>query len=260
MWLPEKISRRIGTRAMQKDLVGMSEAQVYVLEDMVLKIGPWEEEAQMETTMLAWLEGKLPVPRVLEQEQVGKTRYLLMERLPGKMACDPAFLQTPNQLVDLLAQGLRMLQQVDVRDCPVDQRLNKKLLRARARVAQGLVDLGNVEPETFGEGGFSSPAHLLTWLEAHRPEEQPVLSHGDYCLPNVFFQDGGVSGFLDLGRCGIADPYQDIALCYRSLRDNFNGSHGYLDASFDPAVLFEALELEPDWEKIRYYILLDELF
>ena len=27
-----------------------------------------------------------------------------------------------------------------------------------------------------------------------------------------------------------------------------------------PELLFEALEIEPDWERIRYYILLDELF
>ena len=64
-----------------------------------------------------------------------------------------------------------------------------------------------------------------------------------------------------LGDTGIGDKWRDIALCYRSLKHNFDGSYGgkvYPD--FDPDMLFEALEIEPDWEKLRYYILLDELF
>ena len=43
------------------------------------------------------------------------------------------------------------------------------------------VDLENVDPETFGAGGFESPKHLLEWLENNRPTFEPVFSHGDYC-------------------------------------------------------------------------------
>lgn len=97
------------------------------------------------------------------------------------------------------------------------------------------------------------------------PEEDPVFSHGDYCLPNLFLKEGKVSGYMDLGRSGIADRYQDIALCYRSLKHNYSGRYGgkvytQLNPDFRPESLFEELGIEPDWEKIRYYILLDELF
>lgn len=64
-----------------------------------------------------------------------------------------------------------------------------------------------------------------------------------------------------MGRSGIADKYQDIALCYRSLKNNLAGRYGgraYKD--FDAGMLFRALDIAPDWDKIRYYILLDELF
>ena len=88
----------------------------------------------------------------------------------------------------------------------------------------------------------------------------PALSHGDFCLPNVFFNDGAVSGYLDLGFCAVADRYQDIALCYRSLSHNADGSYGPVYPNVRPEKLFDALQVKPDWEKIRYYILLDELF
>ena len=59
----------------------------------------------------------------------------------------------------------------------------------------------------------------------------------------------------------IGDKWKDIALCHRSLKHNFDGTFGgkvYPD--FNPDSLFDALGIEPDWEKIRYWILLDELF
>ena len=88
-----------------------------------------------------------------------------------------------------------------------------------------------------------------------------MLSHGDFCLPNLFIGNGKITGFFDLGRSGIADAYQDIALCYCSLHHNLNGRYGgKLNPNADAAILFDALGIRPDWEKIRYYILLDELF
>ena len=102
---------------------------------------------------------------------------------------------------------------------------------------------------------------MLEWLENNRPSFEPVFSHGDYCLPNVFLKDDKVNGFIDLDRAGVGDKWNDIALCYRSLKHNFDGTYGgkvYKD--FNPDMLFEVLGIEPDWEKIRYYTLLDELF
>ena len=95
----------------------------------------------------------------------------------------------------------------------------------------------------------------------NKPDEEPVFSHGDFCLPNIFFDKNGLSGLIDLGRAGIADRWCDIALCYRSLKDNYSGRYsGQIQTDFKEAHFFDALELRPDWDKIRYYILLDELF
>lgn len=124
-----------------------------------------------------------------------------------------------------------------------------------------LVDLDNVEPTTFGKDGFKNPAELLGWLYDHMPEEEPVLSHGDYCLPNLFGIHDQMTGYIDLGRTGIADKWCDIAICYRSLSHNFSGRyHGASYSGYDETGLFRELGIEPDWEKLHYYILLDELF
>ena len=161
----------------------------------------------------------------------------------------------------LLAEAMRMLWRVDISDCPRSRDPDAELREAEYRVEHHLVDVDRVEPATFGPGSFRDPEELLKWLEDNRPGYEPVLSHGDLCLPNIFLEEGRISGFIDLGDTGIGDKWRDIALCYRSLKHNFDGTYGgkaYPD--FDPELLFAALEIEPDREKLRYYILLDELF
>ncbi len=71
----------------------------------------------------------------------------------------------------------------------------------------------------------------------------------------------GISGLIDLGDWGTADRWRDISLCYKSLINNFNGVFGgRAYPGLDPDRLFYHLGIEPDREKLRYYLLLDELF
>lgn len=257
MTLPSAIEDLTRGLSYTTDTIGMSGARILLYPDRVLKIQHQSVESDREIAAMGWLAGKLPVPDILYTETVDDTSYLLMSRLPGVMSCDQSVMADPKQAVSILARGIQTLWQVDVSGCLAPHILEDKLRWAEYAVAHGLCDMENAEPDTYGPDGFSSPAELLTWLQEHRPQETPVFSHGDYCLPNVFVQGGRVSGFLDLGRSGISDPYQDIALCYRSLLHNYEEQP---HPDFRPDLLFEALDLEPDWEKIRYYILLDELF
>lgn len=185
-----------------------------------------------------------------------------MTRLEGEYACAPYWLENPNKLVIALAKALKMLWEIPIHKVPFDARLAQKLQAAEYNVTNDLCDMLDAEEGTYGEEGFSYPTELLACLKAHQPEEDLVFSHGDFCLPNIFLDQGEISGFIDLGRGGVADRYQDIALCYRSLMHNFDGRYngGIPYSNFDPNSLFEALNITPDWEKIHYYILLDELF
>lgn len=259
--VPSKIKSLIGDKPFTVDDIGMSGNQVLIFEDMVLKIEGSSSAMQKQVEMMQWLEGKVPVPQVLAYEVEKEKSYLLMSRMNGKMSCDTYYLEHPQILLEALACGLKMLWNVDIKDCPCVRDLDVMLEEARVRVESHLVDMEDAEPETFGEGGFENPEHLLAWLETHRPSLEPVLSHGDFCLPNVFLENGQIAGFIDLGKTGVGDKWNDIALCYRSLKHNFDGTYGgKVYEGFKPEMLFDKLGLEPDWEKINYYLLLDELF
>lgn len=260
MKLPEAIRERLEGKAFQADELGMSRAAVRLYPHQVLKVQPNTEEAENEAAMLRWLAGKVPVPRVLAYAIEDGSSYLLMERCAGHMACDNAYLSDPALLCKLLASSLKTLWAVDIRDCPADWRLDHKLAVAEYNVKHGLVDVDNVEPETFWPNGFRDPAHLLEWLKTHRPAEEPALSHGDFCLPNLFGAGDRVTGFIDLGRTGVADRWCDIALCCRDLRHDFMEAYGGKPCPDYEDMLFRELGITPDREKIRYYILLDELF
>lgn len=160
---------------------------------------------------------------MLDKKEVENEKsYLLMSKVSGVMSCDTYYLDHPQILLDALATGLKMLWQVDVSDCPVIRDVDIVLEEARLQIVNGLVD---------------------------------------FCLPNVFLEDAQIRGFIDLGRTGVGDKWNDIALCYRSLKHNFDGTYGgKVYDEFNPDVLFEKLDIKPDWEKINWYLLLDELF
>ena len=259
--LPAGIAVHIQGKTGHADTVGMSGSRITVFDDCVLKTETVTPYTQTSVDAMVWLAERLPTPRVLHHEIQDGVSYLLMQRIPGKMSCDPAYLEDSSTLVSALAEGMQLLWNTDTTGCPRVRTLDHLLAEAEYRVDHDVVDMDHVEPETFGEGGFESPRHLLQWLRENRIEEEPALTHGDYCLPNVFLLNGKFSGFVDVADSGIGEKWRDISLCYRSLRDNMRGAYGgraYPD--FNPDILFDALDITPDWEKIRYHLLLDELF
>ena len=157
----------------------------------------------------------------------------------------------PNEnIVRLLAAGLRMVHAVSIEECPFDMTLDGVIEEARHNVVNGLVNEADFDDKRLGR----SAAEVFEELLSKRPaNEDLVFTHGDYCLPNVIVDEEKVTGFVDWGSAGVSDRYKDIALVVRSLKRNTRED---LATSF-----FEAYGISrPDAEKVEFYQLLDEFW
>jgi len=261
MNIPEKVRQHLGSRTGTENNVGMSGSSVIIYDDCVLKAEKQTPETDSAVQMLRWLQGRLPVPRLIAQENANGISWLLMSKAEGVMSCSSHYMNRPLELMALLANGMKLLWSVDTTGCPKIRSLDDMLKEAAFRVENGLVDMDNVDPDTFGPNGFRDSKALLDWLVTNKPAEDWALTHGDYCLPNLFLKDGAVSCFIDLGDTALSDRWRDIALCWRSMNSNFAGAYGGpVYDNPEPERLFRELGIQPDWDKIRWHILLDELF
>ena len=261
MNIPNKLQQYIEKKSYICDHIGMSGAGVYIFENMVLKVQKIDTESETEFKMLMWLNGKIPVPNVIEHICKNGYSYLLTNKCTGRMACDPVYMMQPKRQVEFLAEAMHDLWSIPISDCPCDFSLDKRLEMAKDNVLNNRVDIYDAEPNSFGPNGFQDPDALLYWLQENKPDEEIAICHGDFCLPNIILSEDNLTGVIDLGRAGVADPWIDIALCSRSLEHNYNGFYGGKHyEGYKNTMLFEALGIRPDWERIRYYILLDELF
>jgi aminoglycoside 3'-phosphotransferase-3 len=262
---PTDLSTRLSGYTCTKDRIGCSSAGVFRYERncnvLYLKIAEVSDEIRRERDLLLWMKGSVPVPDLLYYSEQYGYAFLLMTKAEGFMACDypdnaegeqDKVHEPITQTVKLLADALLMLQAVDIRDCPFENTLEDKLKAALYNIEHDLVDM-----DDFEDGNdFDSPMDLYRWLVENRPPEELCITHGDFCLPNIFIDGNVVTSFIDVGRGGIADKWQDIALCVRSLGYNLRHTEPqeYID------LLFTYLGIQPDEVKIHYYILLDELF
>ncbi|MBQ2050415.1 MAG: tRNA (guanosine(37)-N1)-methyltransferase TrmD [Spirochaetales bacterium] len=161
---------------MKAETIGLSGAKVIIFDSSVLKIEKVSSQSRREVQALIWLEGKLPVPKVIYHEEKNDMSYLLMSRLKGKMLCDPKILHNRNRLSKSAAAALKMLWNVDISDCP------------------------------FRDEG--------------KDIKDAVLSHGDFCLPNILADNSTITGYLDWGYCTVAPRQADIDTCIESLENN----------------------------------------
>ncbi len=259
--MPAAIAAVVGGAAGEENHIGMSSASVRMYPAHVLKMSPVSPAADREAEILTWLGSRdLPVPRVAARAQRDGVDWLLMTRIPGRMLCDPSVMNNPTLLLDCLAEALHLLWRTPVGDCPFDRSWHSELDAAEACIRAGRFNAESCEPETFGPGGFRDPMDLLEWLRKNAPEETRVLSHGDCCLPNLFTDGSRFSGMIDLGDFGTADPWRDLSYAWRSLKHNSDGFFGKTYPNIDPDDLFRAVGVPKDGERLRLYLLFDELF
>ncbi|MCF3933239.1 aminoglycoside 3'-phosphotransferase [Acuticoccus sp. M5D2P5] len=218
-----------------------------------------ERDLQCERDRLLWLEGRgIPCPHVLEWHE--DEACLVTAAVPGIPASDlPAeglFAAWPS-MVEMLAA----LHRLDPRACRFERRLEAMLTRARDVVARDAVN-----PDFLSDADrLLPPASLLARLEGAVPSLQAlevrdrVVCHGDATMANLMVDPETLrcTGFIDLGRLGVVDPYVDIALMLASAGETWT-SDAQADAAF--GALFRGLGIDhPDSDRAAFYLQLDPL-
>jgi aminoglycoside phosphotransferase len=234
-------------------LIGWSGVRVFHIPGCgYLKIASDHLDLRPERDRLVWLRGQLPVPELLYYAEPGAQQWMLMSEIPGLPSFHEALSDRAEQVVTLLAEGLRMIHSLDITGCPFDQRLDTLLETARLNMVQGRVQEDEFDPQRRGR----PVEELYGKLLAQRPaEESLVFAHGDYCLPNVLIDPERltVAGFVDWSGAGLSDPYYDLALGARSIVHNLGAQW--------VAPFFETYGIhEIDHARVEFYQLLDEFF
>ncbi|MDN4607685.1 APH(3') family aminoglycoside O-phosphotransferase [Sporosarcina highlanderae] len=254
--IPSSLAKLTNGFDWEQITIGHSEAMTFLLKgslaNQFLKVQPVHSVERLfdEKEKLDWLEGKLPVPRVLYYEKDEANEYLLMSELKGVIASDQSHRGNLSAMLESLGAGLKTIHSVRIDSCPFNQSLEVKIEEAKNRVGQGLVDEDDFDEVRRGRKAIE----LFEELVLKRPlDEELVFTHGDYCLPNVIIEKQKVSGFIDWGRAGIADKYQDLALAIRSITSNFG-------KEYVPFFLTGYGMTDLDETKVDFYQLLDEFY
>lgn len=279
MYLPKQIADFLSGAKITPAGGGMSAANVFRCECQkdgkqevyYLKTELWRESVANEHLLYRWLfeKRRLPIPEPLfcveeecplcEEKEATKTEhklqgnrygYLLIRKAKGENLCTPKYYADPKRLARLAAEGIKQLWQVDTTNCPVRVCLGNKLKIAEERLRRGgYRELNSEVPYTKD---FRNHAEVFDFLVKNQPKVTPVFTHGDYCLDNFFTDGEHVTALIDFGNGGVGDAYQDIALCVREFS---------IDCPGAVSEFYKSLGItEPDEEKLRYYMLLDEMF
>ena len=257
--LPASLTASLTGYRWARDKVGESGGAVYRLygkpgaPDLFLKHGRGlvADDITDEMVRLRWLAGHIPVPVVQGFVATQDEAWLLMTAMPGQTAYQLLVAQPDAhiRIVDALATFLRRLHAVPVSDCPFTSDHAYRLARARGRIDAGLVEEDEFDDEREGwtaEQVWDAMQRLLPM------PSDPVVTHGDFSLDNIMMLDGEVVGCIDVGRVGLADRYQDLAILWNCLGE------------FDPSLqdrLIERYGVAPvDDRKLRFHLMLDEMF
>nr|WP_206442098.1 APH(3'') family aminoglycoside O-phosphotransferase [Streptomyces boncukensis] len=213
-----------------------------------------------ERDRVAWLDGQgVPGPRVLGWSAGDAGACLVTSAVRGV----PADQVSAADLWDAwegIADAVRALHEVPGARCPFRRGLDQMVALAR-----DVVDRGAVHPEFLPADQQHTPAaelldRLVPQVALRREQEagDAVVCHGDLCLPNIVLdpRTRQVSGFVDLGRLGLADRHADLALLLANARETWRDEEGARAAD---AAFAERYGLALDDGRLRFYLHLDPL-
>ncbi|MGW0608375.1 APH(3'') family aminoglycoside O-phosphotransferase [Streptomyces sp. NPDC002640] len=217
-------------------------------------------DLRAERDRVAWLHGQgVPGPRVLDWHSGDAGACLVTSAVSG-IPADQVPAEDLRVAWEPVADAVRRLHELPVSQCPFRRGLDTMVAVARDVVARDAVTPEFLPVE---QQDTPTPALLdrLTRQVPWRREQEvadTVVCHGDLCLPNIILDPRTlhVSGFIDLGRLGLADRYADLSLLLASARETWPDEERGRAAD---RAFAETYGIALDHDRLRFYLHLDPL-
>ncbi|MHA1563015.1 MAG: APH(3') family aminoglycoside O-phosphotransferase, partial [Promethearchaeota archaeon] len=255
--LPEDLVERLKNYHWQKVNIGWSRSEIHKLTQskeptLFLKINNYSGDLffNKEYEILKWLKDKISVPDVVYHSNNSEYEFLLLTEIPGKVSYEVFSKSDIENNLKVLAKGLQIFHALPIAGCPNEIDIDKMIQHAKERLEQGLINNENFDVRWK----YKTPNELFEDVKRLKPKEiDKVVTHGDYCLPNVLIKSNDLSGFVDLGSAGINDRYYDLAAISWSISYNFGQK--WLPYFFEQyGINYD----EIDRERILFYQMLNE--
>lgn len=215
-------------------------------------VGRIADDVADEAHRLKWLSGRMPCAELIQFICTDDAAWLLTRAVAGRtgdewLEHDRASLPL---VIDAFAGFLRRLHALPVDECPFRADAGVRLAAARKLIDAGLVDVDDFDDD---HAGWSAERMWGEVISLRPDVGERVVTHGDFSLGNLLLDnDGRVTGVIDVGRLGVADPYQDIGVLWQNLGDfGSEAQQRFLTAYGIDAV---------DERRLTFHRCLDELF
>ncbi len=233
--------------------IGCSNSQVIKISKnndvYFMKLAPLND-LKKEFNALNWLDGKLSVPKIILHSTTSNSEILITKALDGFMICSDYYINDPEKAIDLLVIAFKDILSVNINDCPFGVGIDYKLNLVKENVEKGLITGEYISEDILDK--YNGVNGILDYLIENKFYDDKCFSHGDTSLPNIFVDENKFIGFIDVGECGIADKWFDLAICEKSIIRNFGENYVNL--------FYEKLNIKPDRFKIDYYLLMMNLY
>lgn len=251
--LSDKVLSFIENANLNEISIGCSDSQVFRIEKekdvFFLKVAK-KGMLTSEYEKLKWLDGKLSVPKMVLYDYIDDTEYLITESIGGEMVCSEYYVNNPEVGINVIIEAFKQIVNVDIKDCPFDVSIDYKLALVENNLKNNLIHIEDVDKEVLKK--YGSLENIFKFLKDYKFNEERCFSHGDTSLPNIFAAKNEFVGFIDVGECGIADKWFDLAICERSIKRNYGEEY--------VSQFYDKLNIIPDRDKIDYYLLMMELY
>ncbi len=239
---------------------GLSGSQTYLVKTdnkkhyLKIKKNDISNELLYESEMFEFLDKKLKVPKTKFIETYEDYTIHCMTELKGELYENMLEDMGTTEFIKGYAEALKNLHSIDISGCSVNNILDKRLHDIKIRLADyDLEKKCSYYDYLKGETKSISKRDIYKYLLNNKPfRDEHRVTHGNYSFDNIISENETIK-YLDLGRGGVADRYQDIALAVKSVHEDLGKE--WINTFYEYYGIKNV-----DKEKINYYILLDEFF